>query len=185
MSGEPRMTEELDFGEFYAASFRRVVGQVYTMTGNLAEAEDAVQEAFARAWQRWKKVREYNEPESWVRTVAYRISVSAWRKAANRFVAHQRAGGGAGAQPDLSPDRLALVGALRQIPAEQRRAIVLYHLVGLSVEEVARETGAPVGTVKTRLACGRRALAPMVSEFADQPAAPGSGNGATTAASGA
>jgi RNA polymerase sigma-70 factor (ECF subfamily) len=46
---------------------------------------------------------------------------------------------------------------------------VLHHLAGLSVEEIARETGAPTGTVKARLARGRRALAPLVSEFDDSP----------------
>lgn len=172
-----------DFDAFYTATYRNLVGQIYAVCGIMAEAEDAVQEAYARAWQRWGKVSGYGEPEAWVRTVAYRISISAWRKAANRFTAHQRADSGAGALPELSPDRLALVGALRRISAEQRRAIVLYHLVGLSVEEIARETDAPVGTVKTRLARGRKALAPMVSEFADQPAGPAPDNGATTATS--
>ena len=65
------------------------------------------------------------------------------------------------------PDRLALIAALRAIPAEQRRAVVLHHLAGLSVEEIAHETGAPTGTVKSRLARGRRALAGHVSEYAD------------------
>jgi RNA polymerase sigma-70 factor, ECF subfamily len=160
------VSDGVDFDEFYSASFRRVVGQVYAMTGDLAEAEDSVQEAFARAWQRWRKVQTYAEPEAWVRTVAFRLSVSAWRKTTNRFKAHQRAGG-PGTQPELAPDRLALIDALRRIPADQRRAIVLYHLVGMSVEEIGQETGTATGTVKTRLARGRRALAPLVSEFAE------------------
>lgn len=172
------MSHELDFDEFYAASFRRVVGQVYAMTGSLAESEDSVQEAFARAWQRWNKVHEYGDPEAWVRTVAYRISVSSWRKAANRVRAHRRA-----EEPDevpgMNPDRLALMRALRAISAEQRQAIVLHHLVGLSVEEIARETGAPSGTVKARLVRGRKALAPHVSEFAET-GAPDGGPGPHT-----
>ena len=160
------MLEELDFDEFYAASFHRLVGQLYAMTGSLAEAEDSVQEAFARAWQRWSSVRDYGDPEAWVRTVAHHVSVSAWRKAANRLTAHRRAEESLKV-PGMSPDRLALMRALRAIPADQRQAIVLHHLVGLSVDEIARETGAPAGTVKSRLARGRRALAPHVSEFAE------------------
>lgn len=160
------VSDELDFDEFYAASFRRVVGQIYAMTGSLAEAEDSVQEAFARAWQRWSRVHDYGDPEAWVRTVAYRISVSSWRKAANRLRAHHRAEE-SGEVPGMNPDRLALMRALCAISADQRQAIVLHHLVGLSVEEIARETGAPTGTVKARLARGRRALAPHVSEFAE------------------
>jgi RNA polymerase sigma-70 factor (ECF subfamily) len=40
------------------------------MTGNRAEAQDAAQEAYVRAWQRWSTVSGYDNPEAWVRTVA-------------------------------------------------------------------------------------------------------------------
>jgi RNA polymerase sigma-70 factor (ECF subfamily) len=99
--------------------------------------------------------------------VAYRISVNSWHKARNRLTAHRAARHRE--LPGLSPDLVALVSALRKIPEAQRRAIVLHHLAGLSVEEIAREMGAPAGTVKARLARGRRALAPLVSEFDDSP----------------
>ncbi|MBS2965045.1 SigE family RNA polymerase sigma factor [Actinocrinis puniceicyclus] len=161
------MGDELGFDEFYAASFRRLVGQLYAMTGSLADSEDAVQEAYARAWQRWDKVREYGAPEAWIRTVAYRIAVSAGRKAKNRLLAHGRHGEGRGFSPGLSPDHLALMSALRRISADQRRVIVLHYLVGLSVDEIADETASPAGTVKAWLSRGRKAMAPYVSEFAD------------------
>lgn len=164
------MGGELGFDEFYAASFRRLVGQVYAMTGGLAESEDAVQEAYARAWQRWNKVRDYEAPESWIRTVAYRIAVSSGRKARNRLAAHRRSGSEAESEvPGLGPDHIALMSALRRVPDEQRRALVLHYLVGLSVAEICDETSAPSGTVKARLARGRKALAPFVSEFAEAP----------------
>jgi RNA polymerase sigma-70 factor (ECF subfamily) len=57
---------------------------------------------------------------------------------------------------------LALVEALRQIPAAQRRAIVLHHLVGLPVKEIAEETGDSVSAVKVRLSRGRQALASLL-----------------------
>ena len=71
------------------------------------------------------------------------------------------------ARPDVAgpgPDRIAFVEALRKVPAEQRRALVLYHLVDLSVEQIAAETGVRPGTVKARLARGRAALAPYLRE---------------------
>jgi len=156
-----------DFDMFYAATSRRLVGQLFAMTGDLTEAEDAVQEAYIRAWRRWPRIRAYDDPEAWVRVVAYRITVNSWQKARNRLTAHRA--GRHQDLPGLSPDLVALVSALRKIPEPQRRAIVLHHLAGLSVEEIARETGAPTGTVKARLARGRRALAPLVSEFDDTP----------------
>lgn len=71
-------------------------------------------------------------------------------------------------QPEPSPDGLALVSALQKIPEAQREAIVLYHLAGLSIDEIAQQLGAPIGTVKARLARGRKALAPLVSEFEEE-----------------
>lgn len=158
---------EHDFDAFYAATHRRIVGQVYAMTGNLHEAEDCAQEAYARAWQQWAKMSvEHGNPEAWVRTVATRLAVSAWRKAANRLTAHRRdnrlteiAG--------TNPDHVAVAAALRKISAAQRLAIVLHHYAGLSVEEIAVETGARSSAVKARLARGRRALAPHLTEFAE------------------
>jgi RNA polymerase sigma-70 factor (ECF subfamily) len=147
-----------EFDDFYAGSSRQVLGQVYAMVGNRAEAEDAVAEAYLRAWDRWNRVRDYDSPEAWVRRVAYRIAVSAWRKAVNRVRAHHR--DAADEHVDaINPDHVALVQALRRISADQRRVIVLHHLVGLSVAEIAAETGTSANTVKTRLARGRRALA--------------------------
>ncbi|MBR7831717.1 SigE family RNA polymerase sigma factor [Actinospica durhamensis] len=160
------MAAGLDYDEFYHATFHRVVGQVFAMTGSLAEAEDSVQEAYARAWQSWNKISEYEDPEAWVRSVAFRISVSSWRKTMSRFTAHKRQAQSE-EQPALSPDRLAIMNALRLITPEQRQVIVLHHFLDRSVEEISRETGAPTGTVKARLARGRRALAPHLSEFAE------------------
>jgi RNA polymerase sigma-70 factor (ECF subfamily) len=155
----------LDFDDFYASTYRRVVGYLYAVVGNLPEAEDAVQEAYSRAWTRWSKLRGYADPEAWVRTVAYRAAVSTWRKAANRLIAHRRHGA-----PDdvreLGPEHVALVESLRKLRTDQRYALVLHHLVGLSVEDIARETGVAVGTVKSRLARGRQALAAEFGEFA-------------------
>jgi RNA polymerase sigma-70 factor, ECF subfamily len=155
------MRDSAGFDEFYAASARRVVGQLYLMVGDLGEAEDAVQEAYARAWQRWGEVGRYSDPAGWVRRVAYRIAVSSWRRARNRLRAQLRST----QEQDLrwtDPDALVLVEALRQIPAAQRRALVLYHLIGLPVAEIASETGASVSAVKSRLSRGRRALAAVL-----------------------
>ncbi|WP_246494130.1 SigE family RNA polymerase sigma factor [Streptomyces zagrosensis] len=147
-----------EFDAFYLAAVHRVTGQIYAMTGNLSEAEDVVQEAFIRAWKRRAELSATGSPEAWVRTVAWRLAVSRWRRARSALNAWRRHGAPAHAQgPD--PERVAVIEALKRLPAEQRRAIVLHHLCDLPVEEVAAETGAPVGTVKARLSRGRAALA--------------------------
>lgn len=162
-TGGPPVKDSDDFDSFYAATSRRLTHQMYAMTGNLADAQDCVQEAYARAWQRWGSVSSANDPEAWIRTVAWRIAASRWRKARNGAAAMVRNGPPEHGPPP-SPDTVALVAALRQISEQQRRAIVLHHLVGMSVDEVARETGSPVGTVKARLSRGRAALAALLGE---------------------
>lgn len=166
--------ESIDFAGFYTATATRVVGYLCVVLGSVAEAEDAAQEAYTRAWLRWNKVRGYEDPEAWVRTVGFRVAMSSWRKTRNRLSAHRTSGADAAGVhvPEMSPDRLVVVEALRRIPAEQRRALVLFHLLGLTIAEIAEEIGAPVGTVKARLSRGRKALAPYVSEFADDEEAP-------------
>lgn len=151
------MRDSRDFDDFYQGSVRRVTSYVHAMTGTLGEAEDIVQEAFARAWQHWGKVSGYADPEAWVRTIAFRIHVSTWRKATNRLRA-QRRHGPPPEEPELSPDYVAVVEALRKIPEAQRRAIALHYVFDLSVEEIAHETGVAVGTVKARLHRGRKAI---------------------------
>ncbi len=152
---------EREFDAFYLASRRAVLGALTAMTGSAAEAQDCTQEAYARCWQRWDHVRRLDSPEAWVRTVAWRVATNRWRKGVNRWRAHDREGVRVAGAP--SEDTVALVAALRRLPEAQRRAIVLHHLVGLSVEEVAAETSAPSGTVKARLSRGRAALRPLLS----------------------
>jgi RNA polymerase sigma-70 factor, ECF subfamily len=155
-----------EFTDFYSASFRRVVGQLYAMTGDHAEAQDAVQEAFARAWAHRARLDSRGSPEAWVRATAWNIAVSRWHRArAGRRLLRSQQPQPAADEP--SPDRVALIDALRRIPAEQRRALVLYHLCDLTVAEVAAETGVPPGTVKARLARGRAALAPHLRQAAE------------------
>ncbi|MFI7605196.1 SigE family RNA polymerase sigma factor [Micromonospora sp. NPDC049366] len=152
------MRDPEDFDSFYAASSRRVLAHVSLMVGSQAEAEDSVAEAYLRAWNRWHRISQYDNPEAWVRQVAYRHAVSTWRKAVNRLHAHRREAADDHVD-ELNPDHVAIVGALRRIPAGQRRVIVLHHLVGLTVAEIHAETGIPAGTITTWLARGRRALA--------------------------
>jgi RNA polymerase sigma-70 factor (ECF subfamily) len=157
------MSTEAEFDAFYAATAKRMVAAVYAMTGDLGEAEDAVQEAYARAWERWGRITREGDPLPWVRTVAMRLAVSTWRRTRGRLRAQLRHGP-APEVPGLSADRVALVAALRELSADQRRAVVLHHLLDLPVEEVARETGASNGAVRTRLSRARKVLGERLAE---------------------
>ena len=152
-----------EFTRFYAASFPRLVGQLYAMTGDQAEAQDVVQEAFVRAWARRGRLDRNQTPEAWIRVTAWRIAASRWRRTRDglrlmRLTARPESSAGPTA------DRVAFTEALRRVPPEQRRALVLFYLCDLTVGQIAAETGVPPGTVKARLARGRAALAPHLRE---------------------
>jgi RNA polymerase sigma-70 factor (ECF subfamily) len=156
--------DEAEFDDFYTSSFQRVVAAVYAMIGDRDEAQECVQEAFARAWSHRRKLDRAEHPEAWVRTVAYRLAVSRWRRTVRGRRAPDRALSHAGTTAAPSESRVAVVNALKQLPESQRRAIVLHHIADLPVHAVAREVGAPEGTVKAWLSRGRATLAGLLAD---------------------
>ncbi|HEV2889290.1 MAG TPA: SigE family RNA polymerase sigma factor [Frankiaceae bacterium] len=154
---------ELTLDDVYATSYRRLVAQLHAVTGNRQEAEDVVQEAFMRAMPRWETVSTYDSPEAWLRTVALNLARSRWRRTVRGAAALVKHGVPA-AEPELSPDHVALMDAMRGLPQAQREALVLHHFCGLSVDEVAASVGAPSGTIKARLSRGRAALAGVLAD---------------------
>lgn len=156
--------DEREFDEFYRASFQRITGQVYAMIGNRDEAQECVQEAFARAWAHRRKLERAEHPEAWVRTTAYRLAVSRWRRTTRGRRPADRALSAPLETAPPSETHVALVAALKQLPEAQRQALVLHHIADLSVHDVAREVGVPEGTIKARLSRGRAALAAMLAD---------------------
>jgi len=68
------------FEEFYTATVGRLLGQLFPVTGDLHEAEEVVQEAFARASTRWSRIRDDDVPEAWVRRVAMNLAADRHRR---------------------------------------------------------------------------------------------------------
>ena len=86
--------------------------------------------------------------------------------------------GGPETSPGPGPESVALVRALQEIPAVQRRALVMHHMADMSVADIAAEEGVAVGTIKARLSRGRAALAPLLAEVdLDDDGRPGPGLG--------
>ena len=81
-----------DFAGFYKAAYQRLLGQLFAVTGDLAEAENVLQEAYARAFARWAQVRAYDLPEAWVRRVALNLAAMAARRLRRRAAALLRLG---------------------------------------------------------------------------------------------
>lgn len=152
-----------DVRELYAASYARLVGVLTLASGDRAEAEEVVQDAFVRLLPRWSTVRRYDDPEAWVRKVAFRLLANRQRRSrvARRLLPRLAR---TTTQPAASADRVDVLRALAMLPLAQREVVVLHHLVDLSVELVAAELGIPVGTVKSRLTRARAALTPLLGQ---------------------
>lgn len=168
MPRTPEAAEEpgLDFSAFYAANVGSLTAQVFALTGSWPEAQDAVQEGFARALARWSTVSGHADPVAWVRTVSHRVAISRWRRArtALAFGRTQRLQ----TTPGPSEDHVALVAGLKHLPPTQREALVLFYLADLSIETIAQQLGVRPGTVKARLSRGRTALAAQLRIATDE-----------------
>jgi RNA polymerase sigma-70 factor, ECF subfamily len=155
------MGDTVIFEEFYRETYRGLVAQLVALTGDLGEAQELAQEAYVRAWLQWRRVSAYDDPRAWVSRVGHHLAISRWRRARVALATSIRLGP---ARPSPEPDAETadLVMALKRLPEPQRRALVLFYLGGLAVNDIARSEGVPEGTIKARLARGRQALAPLL-----------------------
>jgi RNA polymerase sigma-70 factor (ECF subfamily) len=145
------------FDELYAESRERLAGQLYALTGDRDGALDLVQEAFVRTWARWDRIAAYDDPEAFVRRVAFNLAKSQWRRVKRTLL---RAKPPEVVEPAPDPSsRQDLVAALKTLPTREREAIVLHYLAGQTIDEIAADMKAPVGTVKSWLGRGRGRLA--------------------------
>lgn len=155
-----------DVRALYAATYSRLVGILAVAAGDRGEAEEVVQEAFVRLIPRWPKISRYDDPEAWVRQVAFRLLANKQRR--RRLSQRLQLRSGPDYAPAESEVALDVTRALMALPFNQRQVVVLHHLLDLPVDQVATELGVPAGTVKSRLARARATLMPLLgAEVAD------------------
>jgi RNA polymerase sigma-70 factor (ECF subfamily) len=155
--------------ELYHASYRRLVIQLYAFTTDVTEAQDVVQEAFARALARPRGFTGIDNPEAWLRTVALNVVRRRWRRRQvldtillrSRPVQELIA-----AAP--GPERADLRDAVAALPRVYREVVVLHYLADLGVDDVAALLGVPAGTVKSRLSRARSTLAAHLPGYASE-----------------
>lgn len=143
-----------DFDAFYSARYGGLVHTLYLACGDWVRAEDAAQEAFLRAWQRWGQLDE--DPIGWVRTAAWRICVDDWRSQRRFRRALDRVRADVPRQPP--PDASEALERIALLSPNLRSVLVLHYAEDLSVESIAALLDRPVGTVKSRLSRARDAL---------------------------
>ncbi len=157
------MRDAHSFDEFYRQTHGRVMRYGYAMVGDAGDAQDVVQEAYARAWRSWRTVASHPVPEGWVRLTVARLATDRWR----RLTLWRTFAARTGAPPDAGPpseDTVLLLAALRKLPPKHRQAVALHYLYDLPIDQIATEMGVPAGTVKSWLSRGRTALAALLGE---------------------
>jgi RNA polymerase sigma-70 factor (ECF subfamily) len=154
--GRQRETVLLDFEEFYTREYRRVFGACYVASGSVELARDATQEAFQRAFARWRKLAREPWVEGWVVTTALNYCRRHARLAARERVVWKP---DPGRDEDISDgSRVDLLVRVRALPFRQRQAIILYYLLDLPLPSVAHLMNQTEGSVKAHLALARKKL---------------------------
>ncbi len=130
----------------------------YALCGDWHRAEDLLQTAFVKLYVAWPRLRDPAAAESYARRILVRANVDEsrrpWRRESPGLDGHDRAAPAAPAYEERS----ALVDALQQLPAMQRKVVVLRHMLDLTVSQTADELGIGEGTVKSHSSRGLTAL---------------------------
>ena len=149
---------------------RRVFGLAFTIVGESGAAEDVAQEALLRAWRHAARFdSRRGSVVSWLLTITRNLAIDAMRVRRpialapdDLFVLSAPASGrDPGEVAVLYDDVDRLRDALTRLPSEQRTAVVLAGVWGLSAREIAEREEIPLGTAKTRIraALGRLRVA--------------------------
>jgi len=160
-------TEERDagFGVRVAENQRRVFQIAYSILGNSADAEDVAQEAFLRAYQKFRSLRESENFRAWVNRIAFRLALNRQRGQRRRLT-RETAWHGAGTRETVDGASIAdhhvllvrLRNEIENLPEKLRRVLQLSTAEDMDTADVGMVLGIPAGTVRSRLHTARKLL---------------------------
>ena len=163
--------------------FTRISGEIpklrryaRALTRDAADADDLVQDALTRALAKAHLWQEGTDLRAWLFTILHNQYVNHVRRCVREGTAVSLSD----TEPKLTagPSQQArlqlrdLNRALAKLPAEQRQVILFAGMDGMSYDDMAKRTGVPVGTVRSRLSRGRDALRTLMGEERTVEAAP-------------
>lgn len=143
---------------FCAREHPRLVTALTYRVGDRHVAEELAQEALLRACARWERVGSLDSPGGWTWHVARNLAASHRRRRQAEQRANARHGAPADRHDDPGPGDPELTAALRRLPGRQRDAVVLRHVLDLSVDEVAARLGVSADAVRSLTKRGVAAL---------------------------
>jgi RNA polymerase sigma factor (sigma-70 family) len=153
--------ERESFSSFFLREYPRLVRAVATCTTSLAEAEDLVQDAMARAYEHWHRVSDSHAPAAYVYTIAINLHRRRQRRRATFPWERLLARGGDREQKDPVAKLVLhdeLFAALAELPDGQRDAVLLVDWFDVDAATAAKVLGVEPGSVRSQVHRGRQAL---------------------------
>jgi RNA polymerase sigma-70 factor, ECF subfamily len=155
LAAEVAGAERFEF--FFETESRTLFRRLWLVTGNRAEAEEIMQDAFLRLWERWDRVQHVDDPTAYL----YRTAMNVFRRRHQRAVIVLKRAVGAAPRPDefaLADERHLVRRVLAELSPRQRAALVLTEMLGFSAKEAARSLGVSASTVRALAFQGRAAF---------------------------
>lgn len=143
-----------DFDAYFREHYWSIVRSLAAAFGDEEAAAEAVQDAFIKAYPRWRRVKGMDAPAAWIRHVA----INKLRDQHRRTTRIRRAEDAAGVLEDgieHLPEADEIISLLGPLPQRQRTAMALYYIEDLPVAEIAASMGISQGTVKAHLSQAR------------------------------
>ena len=155
--------EPRSFEDFFSSEHARLFGALCLVTGDRQEAEEIMQDAFLRLWERWDRIAGIDDPAAYLFRTAMNVFRNRYRRSA---LAVRRTVRLAPTEDALATveDRDVIVRALRDLTPNQRAAVVLTGYVGLPSEEAGRALGMKGSTVRTLATRARAAIRERAGE---------------------
>jgi len=164
-TSDHQSAEQAAVAHLFSARGDELLRLALLLSGSRQLAEDLVQEAFARLWQRWDNLRDPDAGIGYLRVTIVNLARTSYRR--RLLELRHQVVLPAVAQPPDSAGRLDVLGALARLPMGKRACVVLRFYADLSEEETARLLGISPGTVKSQT---HRALA-QLARLLDEPGA--------------
>jgi RNA polymerase sigma factor (sigma-70 family) len=145
------------FEAFYQAEAQTLFRRLWLVTGNRAEAEEIMQDAFLKVWERWDRVGAMDDPIGYL----YRTAMNLFRKRYRRtMLAVRRTVGLTPSTDDFTDadDRHVVRHVLATLPPRQRAALVLTEMLGFTSKEAGDALGVTDATIRSLTRHGRDAF---------------------------
>jgi RNA polymerase sigma-70 factor (ECF subfamily) len=153
---------EADFVRLYEREALRLTRTVYGILGNTQDAEDCVQEAFARAFRDWAKWKQTAPARFWVQRIAVNLALSRRRHQKLAEVKDRLLGRTPRDEAEAAATTIDLLGCLRQLPVKQLTVVLMRFNHGYNNREIAQALGLSDRAVGLRMESGLRRLSQLM-----------------------